>query len=63
MLVVKHIEGQWVEIKHRSGDVIMVRIYDIVGRQDSSQATVAFHDPKRIFEVERVANFDPATRR
>lgn len=54
MLVLKRKEGQWVEIIHRSGDVIRVRVYDIHADGDGpSRANLAFDDSARNFEVRR----------
>jgi hypothetical protein len=54
MLVLKRQEGQWVEIIHRSGDVIRVRVYDIHADGDGpSRANLAFDDSARNFEVRR----------
>jgi hypothetical protein len=65
MLVLKRSEGEWIAIQHRSGDVLMIRTYDIVGAVDTARGAlrgrlnVACHDPDRNFEIERVRWFDP----
>lgn len=52
MLVLKRKEGQWIEVIHRSGDVMRVRVYNI--RVNSTgQADLAFDDPVRNFEIRR----------
>ena len=54
MLVLKRKEGQWVEIIHRSGDVIRVRVYDIQpGPHGPCRANLAFDDSARNFEIRR----------
>ena len=65
MLVLKRGEGEWIAIQHRSGDVLMIRTYDIVGPIDTARGSlrgrlnVACHDPERNFEIERVRWFEP----
>jgi hypothetical protein len=54
MLVLKRKEGQWIEIIHRSGDVIRVRVYDIQSVTGTpSRANLAFDDSARNFEIRR----------
>lgn len=54
MLVLKRKEGQWVEIIHRSGDVIRLRVYDIQAiAGHPSRANLAFDDSARNFEIRR----------
>ncbi|QDV38344.1 hypothetical protein [Tautonia plasticadhaerens] len=54
MLVLKRKEGQWIEIIHRSGDVIRLRVYDIQAVAGSaSRANLAFDDSARNFEIRR----------
>ena len=54
MLVLKRKEGQWIEIIHRSGDVIRLRVYDIQSAAGSpSRANLAFDDSARNFEIRR----------
>lgn len=52
MLVLKRKEGQWVEVIHKSGDVLRMRVYHIdagpPGRLD-----IAFDDAPRNFRIER----------
>jgi hypothetical protein len=52
MLVLKRKEGQWVEVTHKSGDMIRIRVYRI--REGfPSQLDLAFDDDARNFEVQR----------
>ncbi|WP_152053677.1 hypothetical protein [Tautonia marina] len=54
MLVLKRKEGQWVEIIHRSGDVIRLRVYDIQAAAGvPSRTNLAFDDAARNFEIRR----------
>ncbi|MFO0958176.1 MAG: hypothetical protein U0800_12235 [Isosphaeraceae bacterium] len=52
MLVLKRKEGQWLEVIHKSGDVLRMRVYHIdagpPGRLD-----IAFDDSPRNFRIER----------
>jgi hypothetical protein len=65
MLVLKRTEGDWISIRHRSGDLIMIRTYDIAGPIETARGrspgrvNVACHDPARNFEIERIRWFDP----
>jgi sRNA-binding carbon storage regulator CsrA len=52
VLVLKRKEGEWVDIKHRSGDVIRVRVYGIHGT-NPGKANLAFDDPMHNFDVQR----------
>lgn len=52
MLILRRKEGQWVEITHRSGDTIRVRVYNIRARQPG-QLDLAFDDDARNFAVQR----------
>ena len=51
MLVIKRKEGQWVEIRHHSGDVILIRVYDI--QSNPRRTNLAFDDEPRNFEIRR----------
>lgn len=53
MLVLKRKEGEWVEITHRSGDLLRLRVYGIKGRQPG-RANLAFDDPERNFDIQRI---------
>lgn len=57
MLVLKRKEGQWVDIVHKSGDVLRIRVYDICGKMPA-RANLAFDDPARNFEIQRPERFD-----
>jgi hypothetical protein len=52
MLILKRKEGQWVEITHKSGDVLRVKVYDISGRAPA-RANLAFDDSARNFQIQR----------
>jgi len=52
MLILRRKEGQWVEIKHKSGDVIRVRVYNIRTRYPG-QLDLAFDDDARNFSIQR----------
>jgi hypothetical protein len=52
MLVLKRKEGEWVNIVHRSGDTIRVRVYDIRGGEPG-RTCLAFDDSARNFAIER----------
>lgn len=49
MLVLRRHEGQWLEVRHRSGEVLRVLVVR-VGRGD---VDLAFEDAPRHFAVER----------
>lgn len=55
MLVLKRKEGQWVEIIHKSGDILRFRTYHISGGDDDTpgRLDIAFDDPERNFEIQR----------
>lgn len=55
MLVLGRYESEWVEITHKSGDRLMVRVNRIHSSQQAHNAKVslAFDDPNRNFEIER----------
>ncbi len=52
MLVLKRKEGQWVEVTHRSGDVLRVRVCKIEAGSPG-HLNLAFDDDARHFEIER----------
>jgi hypothetical protein len=52
MLVLKRKEGQWVNILHKSGDMIRFRVYQICGGEPG-RASLAFDDEARNFEIQR----------
>ena len=52
MLVLKRKEGQWVDIIHKNGDKLRIRVYRI--REGyPSQLDLAFDDEERNFEIQR----------
>src|SRR4051794_31014076 len=57
MLILRRKEGQWVDITHRSGDTIRVRVYNIRARQPG-QLDLAFDDDARNFQVQRPERAD-----
>lgn len=52
MLVLKRKEGQWVEVTHRSGDVLRIRVCKIEAGMPG-HLNLAFDDDARNFEIER----------
>lgn len=52
MLVLRRKEGQWVNITHKSGDTIRVRVYNIRARYPG-QLDMGFDDPAINFRVQR----------
>ena len=52
MLVLRRKEGQWVEITHKSGDTIRVRVYNIRTRFPG-QLDLAFDDDAHNFLIQR----------
>lgn len=52
MLVLRRKEGQWIEVTHKSGDVLRVRVYNLNGPQPGS-CSLAFKDVARNFDVHR----------
>lgn len=49
MLVVRRKQGQWVEITHRSGDILRIRVYNVRG----PVLDMAFDDDERNFDIQR----------
>lgn len=60
MLVLRRRDGQWVELIHRSGDVLRIRVYGI-GERGVDQVSIAFDDDDRNFEIKRLER-DEASR-
>ncbi len=56
MLVLKRNEGQWIEVRHRSGDLLRIKVTRI--RQEGSRGVLnlAFEDQPRHFEIRREEN-------
>lgn len=52
MLILRRKEGQWVEITHRSGDTIRVRVCNMRARS-GRQLDLAFEDDLHNFAIER----------
>ncbi len=52
MLVLKRKEGQWVEVTHRSGDILRIRVCQIESGQPG-HLNLAFDDDARHFQIER----------
>jgi hypothetical protein len=50
MLVLSRRNGEWIELVHRSGDVLRFRVYDLA---PDAAIKLAFEDPARNFEVHR----------
>lgn len=56
MLVLKRKEGQWVNVTHRSGDVLRIRVAKIEGSSGEGspgRLNLGFDDDFRHFEIER----------
>jgi hypothetical protein len=60
MLVLKRREGQWVEITHKSGDVLRFRTYNIRSGYPGA-LDIAFQDDAHNFRVERPERPRPVT--
>lgn len=56
MLILRRKEGQWVELTHKSGDKIRVRVYNIRARYPG-QLDLAFDDDAHNFKIERPERF------
>ena len=52
MLVLRRKEGQWVEVTHKSGDTIRIRVYNIRSRYPS-QLDLGFQDEAHSFRIQR----------
>jgi hypothetical protein len=52
MLVLRRKDGQWVEVTHKSGDAIRIRVYNIRARFPA-QVDIAFDDNAHNFVVQR----------
>lgn len=52
MLVLKRKEGQWVEITHKSGDILRIRVCQIQ-QGNPAHLNLAFDDDARNFQIER----------
>jgi hypothetical protein len=58
MLVLRRSEGDWVEVTHRSGDVLRFRVYDIC-REAIGGVHLAFDDSARNFDIQRTERKRP----
>ena len=58
MLILRRKEGQWVEITHKSGDTIRIRVYNIRSRFPG-QLDIAFDDDARNFAIQRPERATP----
>jgi hypothetical protein len=58
MLILRRKEGQWVEITHRSGETIRLRVYNIRSRYPG-QLDIAFDDDARNFAIQRPERAGP----
>ena len=56
MLVLRRDEGQWIEITHKSGDVLRFRVYNIAA-DSSPRVNIAFDDDARNFDIQRPERF------
>ena len=52
MLVLRRKDGQWIEVTHRSGDVLRFRVYDVCD-DVPGRVNLAFDDPARNFVIQR----------
>jgi hypothetical protein len=52
MLVLKRKDGQWVDITHKSGDTLRIRVYNVCGGYPG-RANIAFEDDDHNFAIER----------
>lgn len=52
MLVLKRKDGEWLDIIHRSGDILRIRVYGIKG-QHPGRVNLAFNDPDHHFDIQR----------
>lgn len=59
MLVLRRKEGQWIEITHKSGDTVRVRVYNIRTRHPG-QLDLAFDDDAHNFLIQRPERGVPA---
>lgn len=52
MLVLKRKEGQWIEVVHKTGDLLRIRVYNIRSRYPG-QLDLAFEDEAHNFAIHR----------
>lgn len=53
MLVLRRSNGQYIEIRHRSGDMLRVTIYDIHAEGGPPSCRMAFDGPREEFDIQR----------
>ena len=58
MLILRRKEGQWVEVTHKSGETIRIRVCNIRSRYPG-QLDLAFDDPERNFTIQRPERGQP----
>ena len=56
MLVLKRKDGQWIEVTHKSGDVLRLRVYNI-NPDNPGRVNLAFDDDDRNFDIQRPERF------
>lgn len=56
MLVLRRKDGQWIEVTHKSGDVLRFRVYDVSG-ETPGRVNLAFDDEARNFSIQRPERF------
>jgi hypothetical protein len=52
MLVLKRKDGQWIEVRHKSGDLLRVRVYNL-SHEIPGRVNLAFDDQARNFDIQR----------
>ncbi len=52
MLVLRRKDGQWIEVTHRSGDILRFRVYEISG-ESQGRVNLAFDDVDHNFAIQR----------
>jgi len=52
MLVLRRKEGQWIEVTHKSGDVLRVRVYNLCA-EAPGRINLAFDDADHNFDIQR----------
>lgn len=52
MLVLRRKEGQWIDVTHKSGDVLRVRVYNLCA-DAPGRINLAFDDAEHNFDIQR----------
>lgn len=52
MLILRRKDGQWIEVTHKSGDVLRFRVCDVSG-EHPGRVNLAFDDAPRNFSIQR----------